>query len=90
MIYTVKNQIVLLIPCFVGGVDTASTDGTFDISNSDRLGKSEVELMQLVIDGVTKLVEMEKKLEKKQSIENLFPNDLVIATEKVSNFNMLK
>ena len=25
-----------------GGVDTASTDGTFDISNSDRLGKSEV------------------------------------------------
>lgn len=25
-----------------GGVDTASTDGTFDISNSDRLGTSEV------------------------------------------------
>ncbi|ETW93125.1 MAG: hypothetical protein ETSY2_51980, partial [Candidatus Entotheonella gemina] len=26
-----------------GGVDTAATDGTFDISNSDRLGFSEVE-----------------------------------------------
>lgn len=25
-----------------GGVDTASTDGTFDISNLDRLGQSEV------------------------------------------------
>lgn len=25
-----------------GGVDTASTDGTFDISNLDRLGSSEV------------------------------------------------
>ena len=35
-----------------GGVDTASSDGTFDISNSDRLGFSEVELGQLVIDGV--------------------------------------
>lgn len=25
-----------------GGVDTAAVGGTFDISNSDRLGKSEV------------------------------------------------
>ena len=47
-----------------GGVDTASTDGTFDISNLDRLGKSEVDLVQLVIDGVDLLVEMEKRLEK--------------------------
>ncbi len=29
-----------------GGVDTASTDGTFDISNLDRLGKSEVSAKQ--------------------------------------------
>ena len=27
-----------------GGVDTAAVGGTFDISNSDRLGKSEVSL----------------------------------------------
>lgn len=47
-----------------GGVDTASTDGTFDISNTDRLGKSEVELIQIVIDGVDKLIELEKELEK--------------------------
>ena len=41
-----------------GGVDTASTDGTFDISNSDRLGCSEVSLVQKVVDGVKLLVEV--------------------------------
>ena len=46
--------------------------------------------MQLVIDGVTKLVQMEKKLEEKQSIENLFPNDLLITKKKVSYLNMFK
>ena len=30
-----------------GGVDTAATGGTYDISNSDRLGKSEVGLSVL-------------------------------------------
>lgn len=45
-------------------MDTESNDGVFDISNLDRLGKSEVELVQLVIDGVDLLVEMEKALEK--------------------------
>ncbi|XP_077865507.1 creatine kinase, flagellar-like isoform X1 [Saccoglossus kowalevskii] len=56
-----------------GGVDTASTDGTFDISNSDRLGYSEVELVQMVVDGVNLLVAMEKKLEKDESIDELLP-----------------
>nr|CAB3231446.1 creatine kinase U-type, mitochondrial-like [Phallusia mammillata] len=56
-----------------GGVDTAAVGGTFDISNLDRLGKSEVELVQQVIDGVSLLVDMEKKLEKKQSIQHLIP-----------------
>uniref|UniRef100_A0A8C7GA25 creatine kinase n=1 Tax=Oncorhynchus kisutch TaxID=8019 RepID=A0A8C7GA25_ONCKI len=48
-----------------GGVDTAAVGGTFDISNADRLGFSEVELVQMVVDGVKLLVEMEKKLEKR-------------------------
>lgn len=43
-----------------GGVDTAATGGIFDISNSDRLGFSEVQLVQQVIDGVNNLIEMEK------------------------------
>lgn len=48
-------------------------DGVFDISNSDRLGFSEVELVQMVVDGVKLLVEMEKKLEAGESIEELMP-----------------
>ncbi|XP_061428223.1 creatine kinase U-type, mitochondrial-like [Lethenteron reissneri] len=51
-----------------GGVDSATTGDTFDISNLDRLGKSEVELVQLVVDGVNYLIECEKKLEKGQEI----------------------
>lgn len=56
-----------------GGVDTASVGGTYDISNADRLGYSEVEQVQGVIDGVTLLIDMEKKLEKGQSIDDLIP-----------------
>uniref|UniRef100_A0A669BL01 Creatine kinase S-type, mitochondrial n=1 Tax=Oreochromis niloticus TaxID=8128 RepID=A0A669BL01_ORENI len=52
-----------------GGVDTAATGDTFDISNLDRLGKSEVELVQLVIDGVNYLIECEKRLERGQDIK---------------------
>lgn len=47
--------------------------GTFDISNSDRLGFSEVELVQKVIDGVNLLISMEKQLEKGKPIDNLVP-----------------
>ncbi|XP_037602977.1 creatine kinase, brain a isoform X2 [Sebastes umbrosus] len=56
-----------------GGVDTAAVGGVFDISNADRLGFSEVALVQMVVDGVKLLVEMEKKLEKGQSIDDLMP-----------------
>ncbi|KAI2664408.1 Creatine kinase S-type, mitochondrial [Labeo rohita] len=51
-----------------GGVDTAAVGDTFDISNLDRLGKSEVELVQCVIDGVNYLIDCEKKLENGQDI----------------------
>ncbi|KPP58669.1 hypothetical protein Z043_123485 [Scleropages formosus] len=57
-----------------GGVDTAAVGGVFDISNADRLGFSEVELVQMVVDGVKLLVEMEKKLEKGQPIDDLMPS----------------
>lgn len=56
-----------------GGVDTASEGGVYDVSNADRLGWSEVELVQAVIDGVTLLVDMEKKLEVGGSIDELIP-----------------
>ena len=58
---------------FVGGVDTAAVGSVFDISNSDRLGFSEVQLVQGVIDGVNLLINMEKRLEKNQAIDDLIP-----------------
>nr|XP_055195626.1 creatine kinase B-type-like [Nyctereutes procyonoides] len=45
-----------------GGVDTAAVGGVFDVSNADRLGFSEVELVQIVVDGVKLLSEMEQHL----------------------------
>merc|ERR1712008_535390 len=59
-----------------GGVDSAATGGTFDISNSDRLGKSEVQLVQQLIDGINLIIEMEKRLESRRSIEDLMPEKL--------------
>ncbi|KAM8971375.1 LOW QUALITY PROTEIN: creatine kinase B-type-like [Sarcophilus harrisii] len=56
-----------------GGVDTADVGSVFDISNADRLGFSEVELVQMVVDGVKLLNEMEKCLEQGQSIDDLMP-----------------
>ena len=47
--------------------------GVFDISNADRLGFSEVELVQMVVDGVRLMVDMEKRLEAGQAIDDLMP-----------------
>ena len=59
-----------------GGVDTDSLDGVFDISNLDRLGSSEVQLVQQVIDGVQLLVQMEKRLEMNSSIIDILPGNM--------------
>jgi len=56
-----------------GGVDTASVGGTYDISNADRLGSSEVTQVQYVVDGVNLLIEMEKRLEAGKSYDDLMP-----------------
>ncbi|MBN3310019.1 creatine kinase, muscle a [Amia ocellicauda] len=56
-----------------GGVDTAAEGGVFDISNADRLGFSEVEQVQMVVDGVKLMIEMEKKLEKGTAIDDMMP-----------------
>lgn len=56
-----------------GGVDTAAVGGTFDISNADRLGFSEVDLVQFLVDGVKLLVQMEKALEGGKAIDSLIP-----------------
>merc|ERR1711988_2053600 len=46
-----------------GGVDSASTGGTWDISNADRIGKGEVELVNVLIEGAAKLVQWENALD---------------------------
>ena len=51
-----------------GGVDSGFT-GTFDISNSDRLGKSEVELVNIFIEGVAQIIKWEQALEEGKDIE---------------------
>jgi len=56
-----------------GGVDTAAEGGIFDISNSDRIGFSEVQLVQNVVDGVKLLVSMEKALESGNAIDDMIP-----------------
>lgn len=55
--YTIVMN-VLTCNMIIGGVDTASTGGIFDISNLDRLGSSEVEQVQSVVDGVELLIKV--------------------------------
>ena len=44
------------------------TSGIFDISNAERLGKSEVKLINVMIEGVSKLIELEQKLERGEKV----------------------
>lgn len=69
------SRMARLTGCSVppGGVDTAAVGGVFDVSNADRLGFSEVELVQMVVDGVKLLIEMEQRLEQGQAIDDLIP-----------------
>nr|AAM10823.1 lombricine kinase [Urechis caupo]3JPZ_A Chain A, Lombricine kinase [Urechis caupo]3JPZ_B Chain B, Lombricine kinase [Urechis caupo]3JQ3_A Chain A, Lombricine kinase [Urechis caupo] len=56
-----------------GGEHTAAVDDVYDISNAARLKKSEREFVQLLIDGVKKLIDMEQALEAGKSIDDLIP-----------------
>jgi len=51
------------------GVDSASSGGTWDISNADRLGKSEVQLVNIFIEGVAQIIRWEQALENGEDIE---------------------
>jgi len=56
-----------------GGVDKMDDSGWFDISNNDRLGFSELELVQKVCDGVNLFIKMEAALMAGESIDDLLP-----------------
>merc|ERR1712070_310688 len=47
-----------------GGVDSASTGGTWDVSNADRIGKGEVDLVNILIEGAAQLVKWETAYQK--------------------------
>ena len=51
------------------GVDSASVGGVWDISNADRLGKSEVQLCNIFIEGVAKVIKWEQALEEGKDID---------------------
>merc|ERR1712083_732757 len=55
------------------GVDSASEGGIFDISNADRLGKSEVTLVNCFIEGAAKMIKWEGMLENGKNIDHLVP-----------------
>jgi creatine kinase len=61
------------------GEHSAALDAKFDVSNKQRLGYSEVELVQKMIDGVMKVIKYERLLEAGAS-----PADIraIIASEK--------
>ncbi|KAK3749053.1 hypothetical protein QZH41_019185 [Actinostola sp. cb2023] len=56
-----------------GGLEKPIKDSVYDISNADRLGYTEIELVQKVIDGVNLLIKMEKRLERGQSLSDIAP-----------------
>jgi len=45
------------------GVDSVSSGGIWDISNADRIGTSEVDLVNLMIEGCAQIVQYEQALE---------------------------
>jgi len=52
-----------------GGVDSASVGGTWDISNADRLGKSETQLVNIFIEGVAQIIRWEQALEEGKNVD---------------------
>jgi creatine kinase len=52
------------------GVDSASSGGTWDISNADRIGFGEVDLVNTLIEGLAKIVRWEHEYtEKAEEVE---------------------
>jgi len=43
-----------------GGVDSDSKGGVWDVSNADRIGKGEIDLVNILIEGAAQLVKWEK------------------------------
>jgi len=69
-----------------GGVDSASTGGTWDVSNADRIGAGEVDLVNVLIEGAAQLVKWETALDKGEDpsaeIKAVIDNGFVMPAKK--------
>jgi creatine kinase len=52
-----------------GEADRAANTAVFDISNAERLGKSEVHLINVMVEGVATLIELERRLERGEVVD---------------------
>ena len=59
------------------GEHSAAVGGVWDVSNKQRIGLSEAELVQKMVNGIKVLIQMEQKLEAGESIEELIPKEPV-------------
>ena len=66
-----------------GGVDSDAVGGIYDISNADRLGKSEVQLVNIFIEGVAQIIRWEKQLEAGENIDEHMEKIIKEIHEKV-------
>ncbi|EQC41958.1 hypothetical protein SDRG_00807 [Saprolegnia diclina VS20] len=66
-----------LQPRGMNGEHSASVGGVYDVSNKQRIGYSEAELVQTMINGIRLLIDLEKKLEAGESIDGLLPTERV-------------
>lgn len=55
------------------GEHSAAVGGVYDISNKQRIGHSEAELVQTMVNGIKRLIAMEQQLEKGESMDTLVP-----------------
>jgi len=66
--------------------DYAETDqrytGIFDIANAERLGRTEVQWINIMIKGIGKLIELEKKLERGETVSLADVDDVVKTVHK--------
>lgn len=57
------------------GEHSKAEGGWYDISNKARVGKSEVDLVQCMIDGVCKLIALEKRMIAGETLEQVLAGD---------------
>jgi len=58
-----------------GGVDSDNVGGTWDVSNADRVGKGEVDLVNVLIEGAAQLVKWEAALDCAAEVGSTFTKD---------------